>query len=118
MRRITETATELARRLGEHPAVELVRYPGFSGVISFDVADPRAVETHTSGDVTTTTVMSSDWDSTRTQLVGKIIVIQSRQGQPGQKFAQLETNVRLEGQRLIVIARNQDIDVSCTYDRR
>ena len=24
-----------------------MRYPGFSGVISFDVADPRAVETRT-----------------------------------------------------------------------
>jgi cystathionine gamma-synthase len=47
MRRITETATELARRLDEHPAVSVVRYPGYSGVISFDVADPRAVETHT-----------------------------------------------------------------------
>jgi cystathionine gamma-synthase len=47
MRRITQTATEIARRLGEHPAVERVRYPGFSGVISFDVADPRGVETHT-----------------------------------------------------------------------
>ena len=45
MRRVTATATEIARRLGEHPAVELVRYPGFSGLISFDVADPRAVET-------------------------------------------------------------------------
>ena len=39
MRRHTETATELARRLEAHPAVELVRYPGFSGLISFDVAD-------------------------------------------------------------------------------
>jgi cystathionine gamma-synthase len=47
MRRISETATEIARRLEEHPAVELVRYPGFSGLISFDVADPRAVETRT-----------------------------------------------------------------------
>jgi cystathionine gamma-synthase len=43
----TESATELARRLGEHPAVMRVRYPGYSGVISFDVADPRAVETRT-----------------------------------------------------------------------
>ena len=48
MRLITATATELARRLGGHPAVELVRYPGFSGLISFDVADPRAVETRMS----------------------------------------------------------------------
>jgi cystathionine gamma-synthase len=47
MRRHTESATELARRLTAHPAVERVRYPGFSGLISFDVADPRAVETST-----------------------------------------------------------------------
>ena len=47
MRRITATAIELARRLEEHQAVERVRYPGFSGLISFDVADPRAVETRT-----------------------------------------------------------------------
>ena len=47
MRRITATATELARRLAEHDAVERVRYPGYSGVISFDVADARAVETRT-----------------------------------------------------------------------
>ena len=47
MPRVTASATELARRLEEHPAVERVRYPGFSGVISFDVADPRAVETRT-----------------------------------------------------------------------
>lgn len=47
MARITETAAELARRLADHPAVELVRYPGYSGLISFDVADPRAVETST-----------------------------------------------------------------------
>ncbi|HEY3183002.1 MAG TPA: PLP-dependent aspartate aminotransferase family protein [Gaiellaceae bacterium] len=48
MRRHTESATEIARRLTGHPAVERVRYPGFSGLISFDVAgDPRAVETAT-----------------------------------------------------------------------
>lgn len=47
VRRQTETATELARRLSEHPAVECVRYPGVAGVISFDVADARAVETST-----------------------------------------------------------------------
>jgi cystathionine gamma-synthase len=47
MRRATESASELARRLAEHDTVERVRYPGFSGVISFDVADPRAVETRT-----------------------------------------------------------------------
>ena len=47
MRRTSATAAELARRLASHPAVERVRYPGFSGVVSFDVADPRAVETGT-----------------------------------------------------------------------
>ncbi len=47
MHAITTSATELARRLGSHPAVELVRYPGYSGLISFDVAEPRAVETRT-----------------------------------------------------------------------
>ena len=45
--RQTATAAELARRLEGHPAVSLVRYPGFGGVISFDVADARAVETAT-----------------------------------------------------------------------
>jgi cystathionine gamma-synthase len=47
MAKITATATEIARRLAEHPAVERVRYPGYSGLISFDVADARAVETGT-----------------------------------------------------------------------
>lgn len=48
MRRHTESAGELARRLAAHPAVVRVRYPGFSGLISFDVeGDPRPVETAT-----------------------------------------------------------------------
>ena len=47
MQRHTESATEIAARLRAHPAVENVRYPGFSGLISFDVADARAVETST-----------------------------------------------------------------------
>ena len=45
--RQTESATELARRLRAHPAVQRVRYPGLGGVISFDVPDARAVETAT-----------------------------------------------------------------------
>jgi len=49
--RQTATATELARRLEGHPAVERVRYPGFGGLMSFDVtggADAaRRVETST-----------------------------------------------------------------------
>lgn len=43
--RQSATAAELARRLGGHPAVELVRYPGFGGLLSFDVrGDAVAVE--------------------------------------------------------------------------
>jgi cystathionine gamma-synthase len=47
MARHTESARELARRLEAHPRVLKVRYPGFSGLISFDVDDPRRVETAT-----------------------------------------------------------------------
>ena len=48
VRRQTETAKELAARLKAHPAVETVRYPGFGGLMSFDVAgDARKVETAT-----------------------------------------------------------------------
>ena len=49
LRRQTETAQELARRLEGHRAVVRVRYPGLGGVISFDVAgaEARSVETST-----------------------------------------------------------------------
>jgi cystathionine gamma-synthase len=50
VRRQTESATTIARRLAEHPNVATVRYPGISGLISFDVADggaARTVETST-----------------------------------------------------------------------
>ena len=48
VRRQTETAAELARRLETHPKVETVRYPGFGGMLSFDVVgDPLKVETST-----------------------------------------------------------------------
>ena len=48
VRRQTESAGELARRLKDHPAVENVRYPGLGGLLSFDVAgasEARHVET-------------------------------------------------------------------------
>jgi cystathionine gamma-synthase len=45
VRRQTETAQELARRLAAHPSVERVRYPGFGGLMSFDVADGAAART-------------------------------------------------------------------------
>jgi cystathionine gamma-synthase len=48
MARQTETARELARRLAADPRVARVRYPGFGGLISFDVdGDPIPVETAT-----------------------------------------------------------------------
>jgi cystathionine gamma-synthase len=51
MERITANAQVLARRLGAHPAVERVRYPGFGGLMSFDVAGgadaAKRVETST-----------------------------------------------------------------------
>jgi cystathionine gamma-synthase len=51
MERHTANATELAERLEAHPAVERVRYPGFGGLMSFDVAGgaeaARRVETST-----------------------------------------------------------------------
>ena len=42
VRRQTESATELSRRLTSHPAVAHVRYPGFGGLLSFDVAGAEA----------------------------------------------------------------------------
>jgi cystathionine gamma-synthase len=47
VRRQTATATELAARLEAHPAVLKVRYPGFGGLMSFDVADDEAREVET-----------------------------------------------------------------------
>jgi cystathionine gamma-synthase len=73
MRAITASAAELAARLEAHPAVTRVRYPGFSGVISFDVDDARAVETHTRvivnatslGGVTSTIESRRRWEGDR-----------------------------------------------------
>jgi cystathionine gamma-synthase len=50
MGRQTASARVLAKRLEAHPAVAVVRYPGFGGLLSFDVADAdvaRRVETGT-----------------------------------------------------------------------
>jgi cystathionine gamma-synthase len=47
VQRQTASAQEIVRRLEAHPAVTLVRYPGFSALISFDVANARAVESAT-----------------------------------------------------------------------
>lgn len=74
--RQTATARVIADRLRAHPAVTVVRYPGFSGLMSFDVADAgaaRRVETSTRlvvnstslGGVTSRIEARSRWEGTR-----------------------------------------------------
>jgi cystathionine gamma-synthase len=45
MERITANAQAIVAKLRAHPQVEIVRYPGFGGLLSFDVADAGKVET-------------------------------------------------------------------------
>jgi len=72
--RQTETARTLAERLAAHPGVENVRYPGFGGMLSFDVTgNPVAVERSTLlirnatslGGVTTTMESRHRWEGGR-----------------------------------------------------
>ncbi|MGZ4382630.1 MAG: trans-sulfuration enzyme family protein [Gaiellaceae bacterium] len=72
--RQTETARVLAERLAAHRAVETVRYPGFGGLLSFDVnGDPVAVERATRlitnatslGGVATTMESRHRWEGDR-----------------------------------------------------
>jgi cystathionine gamma-synthase len=74
--RQTGSATLLAERLRAHPAVEVVRYPGFGGLMSFDVgsaASAQRVETATRvianmtslGGVTSRIEARSRWEGER-----------------------------------------------------
>jgi cystathionine gamma-synthase len=72
--RQTESARVLAERLAAHPAVETVRYPGFGGLMSFDVrSDAVKVETATRlivnetslGGTTTTMESRHRWEGDR-----------------------------------------------------
>jgi cystathionine gamma-synthase len=74
--RQSASAVTLAERLQAHPAVETVRYPGFGGLLSFDVADAGAaarVETGTRlianatslGGVTSRIEARSRWEGER-----------------------------------------------------
>jgi len=66
VRRQTDGALVLVERLGAHPAVTTVRYPGFGGLISFDVADlDAALRVETS---TTTIANRTSLGSTRTSM--------------------------------------------------
>lgn len=74
--RQSDSAREIARRLVDHRAVQIVRYPGFGGLLSFDVADASAahrVETSTTlianmtslGGVTSRIEARSRWEGDR-----------------------------------------------------
>ena len=74
--RQTESATAIAEHLREHASVAVVRYPGFGGLLSFDVADAdtaRRVETSTRlianmtslGGVTSRIEARSRWEGDR-----------------------------------------------------
>jgi cystathionine gamma-synthase len=74
--RQSETAATLAGKLSEHEAVQVVRYPGFGGLLSFDVAGgdrARRVETSTKlivnatslGGVTSTLESRHRWEGDR-----------------------------------------------------
>jgi cystathionine gamma-synthase len=77
MLRHTDTANEIVRRLERHDAIEVVRYPGFGGLLSFDVAGgaeaARAVERRLSrivnatslGGVTSTLEWRGRWEGDR-----------------------------------------------------
>ena len=76
MARQTATAGAIAERLRGNPSVHTVRYPGFGGLLSFDVADAEAarrVETSTStivnatslGGVTSRLEARSRWEGDR-----------------------------------------------------
>jgi cystathionine gamma-synthase len=77
MERHTASASELARRLEAHGPVERVRYPGFGGLMSFDVAGGaeaahrvetgvRLIENATSlGGATTTLETRTRWEGDR-----------------------------------------------------
>lgn len=74
--RQTESARTIAERLRSHPSVAVVRYPGFGGLLSFDVVDgdaARRVETATRqilnmtslGGVTSRIEARSRWEGER-----------------------------------------------------
>jgi len=74
--RQSETAATLAARLGNHEAVQIVRYPGFGGLLSFDVSEgghARRVERSTRlianatslGGVTSTIETRHRWEGDR-----------------------------------------------------
>jgi cystathionine gamma-synthase len=86
----TESASELARRLEAHPAVALVRYPGFGGLLSFDVAD---------GEAARRVEMSTRVIANQTSLGGVTSSLESRHRWEGDRLPTglLRLSVGLEG---------------------
>ena len=89
VRRQTETARALASRLAEHAAVRIVRYPGFAGLISFDVLDGGAARTVETG---TRMIVNS------TSLGGTVSKIEARHRWEGDRIPEglLRLSVGLE----------------------
>jgi cystathionine gamma-synthase len=67
VRRQTETATEIVDRLEQHRKVETVRYPGFGGMLSFEVeTSTRLIKNATSlGGVESTMESRYRWEGDR-----------------------------------------------------
>ena len=97
--RQTASATQLAERLRGHPAVQIVRYPGFGGLLSFDVADAdaaRRVETATRmivnmtslGGVTSRIEARARWEGAR--VPAGLLRLSVGLEDPGELWADLE----------------------------
>ncbi|HZG36934.1 MAG TPA: PLP-dependent aspartate aminotransferase family protein [Gaiellaceae bacterium] len=87
--RQTATARELAARLRAHERVALVRYPGFGGLLSFDVA---------SGDAARAVEQATRWIVNATSLGGVTSTIETRHRWEGDRVpeALLRLSVGLE----------------------
>ena len=92
--RQTESARSIAERLGAHPAVENVRYPGFGGLLSFDVADAE-----TAHRVETSTRLIAN----KTSLGGVVSSIEARFRWEGERVPPglLRLSIGLEGVELL-----------------
>ena len=72
----SRTAALLAGRLGEHPTVRTVRYPGAGAMLAFDVADAETAEKF---------CRSLTLIATATSLGGVESTLERRAGQPGEE---------------------------------
>jgi cystathionine gamma-synthase len=103
VRRQTETAALLSERLRAHPAVEIVRYPGIGGLLSFDVAD---AETARKVETSTKTIVNA------TSLGGVTSLIESRRRWEGERVPPglLRLSVGLEDPETLWVDLRQALD--------